>query len=199
MKTKITTLFLAACLLALNGCNPTPAPKPSNTCQQCVDFEAPLTIGTKYGTPAGNHPGDVIFTTNSIPVSVYDIKLSSGSTTFGNATIGMPPVPFGSNQTINLNNINLKFDFTGLGFLPKEVQFEYLDQGADQNLSVNGSPVYIGKLSAAPVSIGGVSITVYTAPLPNSSQTKGVVILRGIVKEFIIGGQEFSIDQVCAK
>jgi hypothetical protein len=54
-------------------------------------------------------------------------------------------------------------------------------------------------LSAIPSSIGGVSIAVFTSPIPNSSQSKGVVILRGTIKEFMIGGQEFWIDQVCAK
>ncbi|MGZ3294160.1 MAG: hypothetical protein ACXU9D_12945 [Xanthobacteraceae bacterium] len=31
----------------------------------CVTFEPPLTVGTQYGTPAGQHSGDVIFTSKA--------------------------------------------------------------------------------------------------------------------------------------
>src|SRR3954451_5098852 len=40
--------------------------------QVCVTFEAPLAVGTQYGTPAGQSNGDVIFTSSGVVVSIYD-------------------------------------------------------------------------------------------------------------------------------
>jgi hypothetical protein len=44
------------------------------TREVCLGFEAPRIVGTEYGAPAGQQSGDVIFTTNGIPVSVYDFN-----------------------------------------------------------------------------------------------------------------------------
>jgi hypothetical protein len=165
----------------------------------CVDFELPLTVGTQYGAPAGHHPGDVVFTSNGIPVSVHDFNSAAGGVTFGVATIALAPVPFGAGQSINTNNINLEFDFTGLGFVPKEVSFEFFDQGGIENISVNGSPIFAGDISSVPTSIGGVNISVSTIPVPVPPGKTGTVILTGAVKTLRVGGQEFWIDNVCAR
>ena len=67
--------------------------------------------------------------------------------------------------------------------MPTEVQVEFLNQGGNQNLSVNGRQINIGRLSAAPHSLAGVSIAVFMSPTSAGSASKGVVILRGPVKE----------------
>jgi hypothetical protein len=172
-------------------------PKPRNECQKCVEFEPPQSIGTTYGSPAGNTAGDVVFSENGIQVSVDSFKFSGGGGAFTVATIIMPPLPFGINQTIRTNNINLGFDFSGVGFPISEVQFEFLDLGGFENLSVNGSPVFAGELSSAPTSIGGTNLAVYRAPVSGGS--KGIVIIRGAVKKIVVGGQEFWLDRVCAR
>jgi hypothetical protein len=166
------------------------------TDEVCVDFELPLALGTQYGAPAGHHPGDVIFTTNGIPVSVHDFEYGGGGGTFNVATIDTAPVPFGAGQSMNTNNINLEFDFTGLGFTPTKVSFEFLDLGGNENLSVNGSPIFNGELSSAPASLGGVNVSVSTTPVTGGKT--GTVILTGPVKTLRVGGQEFWIDNVCA-
>jgi hypothetical protein len=163
----------------------------------CVDFELPLTVGTQYGAPAGHHPGDIVFTASGIPVSVHDFEFSGGGGTFNVAMIDTAPAPFGAGQSMNTNNINLEFDFTGLGFTPTKVSFEFLDLGGDENLSVNGSPMFIGDLSAVPTPIGGVDISVSTTPVTGGKT--GTVILTGPVKTLRVGGQEFWIDNVCAR
>lgn len=183
------SLVVAVMTVTFMGC-PRPQPEP---CETCVDFEAPLIPGTQYGAPAGNSNGDVIFTANGIPVSVHDFDFTGGGGTFNEAHIETPPTPFGSGQTMRTNNIDLEFDFGGLAFTPSEVQFEFLDLGGFENLSVNGSAIYAGDLPAAPAAIGGVSVAVYTAG------SKGIVILTGAVQKLRIGGQEFWIDNVCAK
>jgi len=162
-----------------------------------VDFEPPLVAGTQYGQPAGQANGAVIFPSNGIPVSIHDFVFTGGGGTFNSARIEPPPVPFSSGQSIRTNNINLEFDFTSLGFPTSEVKFDFLDEGGFENISVNGSPVFAGELSAAPNPIGGVNIAVSSVPVAGGK--KGTVILLGAVNKLRIGGQEFWIDQVCVK
>ena len=169
------------------------APTPSVV---CVDFEAPLTVGTQYGMPAGQSPGDLAFTTNNIPVSVYDFNFIGGGGTFNLAQIDPASATFGNGQIIRMNNINLEFDFSGLGFQTAQVTFEFLDLGGFENLSVNASPIFAGELSSAPTPIGGVTLAVTTVPVTGGN--KGTATLRGVVTTLRIGGQEFWIDQVCA-
>lgn len=58
---------------------------------------------------------------------------------------------------------------------------------------------FSGKLSSAPSSISGVTISVSMTRLPgNVDGSTGRVHLTGQVKELKIGGQEFWIDNVCA-
>jgi hypothetical protein len=189
-KTILLKLFVVPLfVLLLSGCHCPPPP----VCQACVDFEPPLAVGTEYGAPAGHSSGDLVFTSNGVNVSVYDF----GGGTFNVAYIDVAPVPFGSGQSIRTNTINLEFDFSAVGFTTAEVQFEFLDKGGTENLSVNGSPVFAGELSAAPASLGGVSVAVYTAPVAGGK--KGIVILRGAVQTLRVGGQELWLDNVCAR
>lgn len=192
MKAVFSILLLATLGFALMGCPGPPAP-PSPV---CVDFEAPLAVGTQYGTPVGQAPGTVIFTTNGIPVTIHNFVFTSGGGTFNSAQIVTPPAAFGSGQTMRTNNINLEFDFTAIGFQPREVRFDFLDQGGSENISVNGSPVFAGELPAAPNPIAGVNIVISSGPATGGQ--KGTVTLTGVVKTLRIGGQEFWVDNVCA-
>lgn len=167
------------------------------TREVCVDFEPPLTVGTQYGAPAGHHSGDVIFTTNGIPVSVHDFNLLGGGGTFNVADIEAAPVLFGMGQVMHTSGINLEFDFSSIGFTSQEVRFEFLHRGGFENLSVNGSPIFVGDLVSAPNPIGGVNISVSTTPVAGGY--KGIVILTGAVQKIRVGGQEFWIDNVCAR
>lgn len=205
-KALLSMSLLLALGLALMGCpqpnstpqpTATPCPSPAPPSPVCVDFEPPLAAGTQYGLPAGQPIGTVIFTTNGVPVSIHDFVFVGGGGTFNLAKIEVAPVPFGSGQSIRTNNINLEFDFSGIGFSPSQVQFEFLDLGGSENISVNGSPVFAGELSAAPSPIGTVNIAVASTPVAGGK--KGTVVLTGAVNKLRVGGQEFWIDQVCAK
>lgn len=184
-KTTLSFSFVALLMMGLAGCT------------RCVDFEPPLTLGTQYGAPATNSPGDVIFTTNGVPVSVYDFIFTAGGGTFNVAKIESAPVPFASGQSIRTNNINLEFDFGPMRFRPSKVRFDFLDLGGFENLSVNGSPIYAGELLSAPNPIGGVTYNVVMTPVTGGK--KGTITLSGTVQKLRIGGQEFWIDQLCAK
>ena len=106
-----------------------------------------------------------MFITNGIPVSVHDFNFTGGGGTFNVAYIDLAPVPFGSGQSMRTNNINLEFDFSGIGFAPNEVRFEFLDLGGFENVSVNGSPIFAGELTSVSNPIGGVNISVSTTPV----------------------------------
>jgi hypothetical protein len=91
----------------------------------------------------------------------------------------------------------LKFDFSNVGFKVAEVNLEFLDLGGSENLSVNGSTIYAGELTSAPSPMGGVTLMFTTTPAPGGE--KGKLTMKGAVKTLIIGGQEFWLDNVCAK
>jgi hypothetical protein len=95
------------------------------------------------------------------------------------------------------NNINLEFDFGNIGFVPREVSFEFLDLGGFENISVNGSSIFVGDLSAVPSPMGGINISVSTTPVTGGK--KGIVILTGAVQKIRVGGLEFWIDNLCAR
>ena len=162
----------------------------------CIGFEPPLAAGTQYGAPAGHSSGDEVLVTNGIAMSVHDFNLLSGSTAFNEASIDVAPIAFGSTQSLRLNNINVEFDFTGIGALVREVDFEFLDLGGHENLSVNGSPVFVGELSSIGGAIGGVMTSVTVTPV--SGGQVGRVVLTGAIERVMVGGQEFWIDNVCA-
>ena len=210
--TVLSLSLVVALALALTGCpsppsntntntTPTPtatsSPTPEPPTQVCVDFEPPLVAGTQYGTSAGQAPGAVVFTTNGIPVSVQNFNLGGGSGSFYIAEIEAATASFGSGQIIYTNNLNLEFDFTAVGFPVSQVQFEFLDLGGSENVSVNGSPIFAGDIASTPGTLGGVNVTVTSAPVPNGK--KGTVTFTGVVSRLRIGGQEFWIDQVCVK
>lgn len=172
-----------------------PSPPPE-VCSVCVDFESPLALNTQYGALAGHKSGDVVLTTNGIKMSVYDFNHINGNVLFDAAYIDTASALSGSGQNIRTRHINLEFDFSGVGFQISEVHFEFLDKGGIENISVNGSPIFIGEISSVTSPIGGVSIMINTSSLYNG---KGEVFLKGTVTTLRIGGQEFWLDQVCAK
>lgn len=158
-----------------------------------VTFDS-LIPGTQYGAPAGDKSGDVIFTEDGIPVSVHDFKFTNGGGTFNFCEVG-PALPnSGTGQNLQINNINLKFDLTSLDGVVDYVRFEFLDQGGSENISVNDGPIFAGELQSAPVNIApGVKLTV------TKKDEGGEVIITGSVKTLLVGGQEFSLDNVFAR
>jgi len=74
VKALFSTLLIAAIGFVLIGC---PGPAAPLTLP-CVTFEPPLAVGTQYGTPVGQAPGTVIFTTNQIPVSIQNFVTLGG-------------------------------------------------------------------------------------------------------------------------
>ena len=158
----------------------------------CVTFDD-LDIGTTFGEAAGQQPGDLVYETpEGVRVYVQDFLYSDEGGTFNTADIQGPSDEFGSGPFVFFNNLNMQFDFNDLPFEPRRVDFEFRDQGGNQNLSVNGSDVYRDLLVVAPSPIGGVS----WSWVDGGTRFGGT--LDGTVEQFLIGGQELSVDTVCA-
>ncbi len=152
----------------------------------CVTFNN-LAVGTQYGGAHGNSPGDLIFTENGIRVFVEEFQTGVGPF-FNTATVSMSG--FGSGNYMDVNNINLAFDFSGLSGAVSSVTLDYFDLGGIENIAVNGDPIFSGDISSAPTSWSGGTVTL--------SFAANKLILNGPVYYLIIGGQEFGLDNVCA-
>ena len=157
--------------------------------QNCVDFES-LTIGEEFGN-GYNTQGDVIFTENGIPVTVEYFEWTGGGGTFGTCQVIDGTGSFGTGKAMWTNNVNLGFDFTGLGYTPNRVMFDFTDSGGNENISVNGSTIYAGELIGAPMP-PGVAISMV------NMGTYWHAILSGEILSLVVGGQEFSLDNICA-
>lgn len=170
----------------------------------CVYFDVPVFADTSGGG-YGDSPGDVIFAENAIPVSVHPFHHPApAAPSFGYfyvrpAFAAAPPLPaFGTGKIGGTNNINLRFDFSGLAFVPSSVTFDWRDYGGHENLKVNGSGLFVGELTSAPSPMGGASVSSVWASWPGGGFKQGTTTLTGAVGSFVIGGQEFFLDNVCA-
>jgi len=167
----------------------------------CIDFEAPdFVIDTKYA-PESEFGGNPIFTTKDKVDAIYFPLFTERQTQLGTSTIAKAPDNFNSTQCLSLNNSSIAFDYSNSGSLPSSVTVDFLNQGGTENLSVNGSKTFIGDLSKPPAELGGVGISVVMGTGDDSQ--KGILILTGTdkapIKTFLVGGQEFFIDNVCAE
>jgi hypothetical protein len=125
---------------------------------------------------------------------VFDFLYSTEGGTFNTMTVLEPGGDFGRERYVFLNNINVQFDYAGLPFVPTSFVFLFRDQGGNENFSVNGSEVWRSELKEAPSPIGGASWS-WEDPDGDGVATG---TLEGRIDRFLIGGQEFSLDEVCA-
>ncbi|HET9226998.1 MAG TPA: hypothetical protein VFR31_10045, partial [Thermoanaerobaculia bacterium] len=188
MKQSALLLALACALLAL----------PSQA-QVCLNFGPPPPLNTTYGLPVGQSSGDLAFSTLGIDAYVYNFALLPAGTTFYLAYHTQAPVSL-PGQSLRTININMLFDLRNLAFTVKKVTLSYLDLGGYENLAVNASGIYRGQIAAAPgfPGIANVSVSSVPIPPPFSGQTGTVTITGADIESFMIGGQEFWIDNVCA-
>ena len=153
-------------------------------------------LGTLYGSPVGNVPGDYIFSEYGADLYVTDF-ISGGAPFFNVARIDPamagPSIWFGSGQILSVNNIDIIFQFSSAG----DVVFDYLDLGGNVNLQVNGA----GAVLVAPdlpsltgLVAPGVTLNVTTTPVPGGHM--GHATLTGPVSTLRLGGQEFYLEDV---
>lgn len=163
----------------------------------CVYFNVPP-LGALFGAPVGTPIGAVVWTENAIPVSVNRFLQITGAWSYNWMRIENAPAVFtlAAGKTGHTNNINAGFDFTGVGFPVNKVTFHWLNLGGYENLSVNGSAIFVGQLSAPPPVIGGAAVATAWAPVAGGKQ--GTTTLSGPITKMLVGGQEEWLDDVCA-
>ncbi|HET7464732.1 MAG TPA: hypothetical protein VFJ82_26050 [Longimicrobium sp.] len=200
----LATAALAACApdQALTGPDRAPAtPLANHVGNTCVYFNVPP-LGATFGAPAGNVPGTVVWVEQGIRVSVNKFVTLTGGSAYDRLRIEPMPASFtlAAGNTGHTLNLNAGFDFTGLTFAVTSVKFHFLHLGGYENLSVNGSPVFVGQLTAPPAALAGITVASAWAPVPGGSQ--GTITLTGSaanpIKRLLVGGQELWLDTVCA-
>jgi hypothetical protein len=185
------TRAVAACVFVvgvLSGCASQPAPP----APVCVDFDPPQFLaGMQY------RPGGPVVNANNIRMTVQPLRLPNGTSVAEVARVEQPRVFFGTGQALRTDNITVEFDFSALPTAPSRVSLAYLDLGGVENVAVNGSTVFAGQLPATPNPIGGAAVRVTSSAVTGG--TTGTVSFRGPIRTLRVGGQEFWIDQVCAR
>ncbi|MBC8436097.1 MAG: T9SS type A sorting domain-containing protein [Bacteroidetes bacterium] len=162
--------------------------------QDCVTFD-PIAVGTPFGDGV-NTQGEQIFIENNIPVFVEWFEFTPTSGMFGTGLV-QPSVPlFGNGHIMILNNLNLRFSFDSLAYIVKKVTFDFRDMGGMENLGISGHLPYIGELTSA-IPPSGYSISYSTISIPGGI-TGTMTITGDNITEILVGGQEFSLDHVCA-
>ena len=152
-------------------------------------------LGMAWGGPYGDSPGDVAFTENGVPVTLQEYQ-NAGGPYFGECTIDAATATFGVNQTLRHNNIDTAYEIHTLGQPVAAVTFLFKSMGGEENLRVNGAPVFVGDIEAAPLAIApGVTYSASSWAIPGG--VEGFAILVGDVQRLLVGGQESWIDEVC--
>lgn len=153
-----------------------------------IDFDN-VAMGTLYGAAASHSPNEVVLSENGIDMSVENFVLGSFVGFFDAEVGGIYGQQFPT-HALQLDNISVQFDLSGVGFAVNQVSFEYLEFGGAGNFSVNGSALLqLDSLGDIPTAIApGITATVGS----------GVVTLFGPIDRFLVGGQELAIDSITA-
>lgn len=162
-----------------------------------LDFEN-VPVGTRYGRQFGNTPGQIVLTQDGIRMSVENFFFTSQNFVgFARGEVGGNVDPFFPSTPLELDNLNVRFDFTQVGFDVTQVSLEYLELGGLDNFSVNGQPIIeTTPLSLLPTNIApGVALL---NELLDASTGRSRITLIGDIDSVLIGGQEFGVDTIIA-
>jgi len=152
----------------------------------CVRFESvPLGV---------NYPAFSSFTDSGVTVTADLFQWSNGTWVTGNhARADNRQMAGGSGQDMNLNNVNLRFDFGPKG--AKDLTVAVGEYGGNINLLVNGDFRNFANFpDINNTAVGGTQVSVSGGA---QNQT-GTLKITGQVNSFSIGGQELWIDDVCS-
>lgn len=159
-------------------------PTPCTSAPPCVDFED-LTLGTTY------HVGDS-FVDSGVVITAQPFVWSNGTpTSNGYAQVWNAGLAGGSGLEMQLNNINLAFDF---GQPLHGLSLEFGEYGGNLNIEINGSfQNFQNFVDIHGLMIGGVKAVV----MNGLGNDVGRLSLFGPIQSFSVGGQELWIDNVC--
>lgn len=150
--------------------------------RECADFDD-LTPGSEYVV------GDV-FVTRGYSVACREFFVEQGKrTTSGIARVNKALA--GEDLELQLTDISAEFDFGGS--VPS-VRFAFGEYGGNINLQVNGDfRIFENFADVNGLTIGGCSVTV----TGGSGNDTGTVLIEGKIGQFLVGGRELFIDDVC--
>ncbi len=153
--------------------------------QECVHFDN-LTPATQY------QDGDT-FNSAGVDIKVVPFRAADGTTTANYAEVDFPAVrTAGFLNEMELNNVNLLFDLDGR--FEKGLAFQFGEYGGNINIMVNGDFRNVENFADIDgATIGGAHIKVFRG----FGQDRGRVMIYGEVREFMVGGQELWVDNVC--
>lgn len=138
-----------------------------------------LALGATYKAGAS-------FTSGEISIFVKKF-FSQGGPIPGYAEVDTGNMP-GLGNNIHLRNSNLVF---GFDYPFREIQLSFADHGGSINLMVNG----VLKKEASLLLLDGLLVNGITITV-RGSDAAGVIIMRGRITEFMIGGRELWIDEI---
>ncbi len=149
----------------------------------CVDFES-LVAGTITNVPG-------TFADSGVTMTTGQYQWPGGTwTSAGSSVVTASNLSGGMGNDVNLNNINLEFDF---GRPVEDLRFFFGEYGGNINLEINGDFRNESNFSDLHgLWVGGTLVEVV-----GSSAGLGVVRISGVVTQFAVGGQELWIDNVC--
>ena len=169
-----------------------------------VDFNAltPDTPAATFGDdPDGtpDDPGDVVHVEDMISMSVEEFFFQQ-FVGYNVATVGGRFTDrVSTTNPLDLNNISVRFDFTGLAFPVTTVTLDYWYFGGANNFAVNVDEVtadtvlVVDWLTELPTDVAdGVTATVENNAI--TLQTDGIIPITS----FVIGGQELNVDNIVA-
>ncbi|HET7230712.1 MAG TPA: hypothetical protein VFJ16_11960 [Longimicrobium sp.] len=201
--TLLSAAALAACGSPDLGTGPElrqPAePAANHISNNCVHFNVPP-VGATFGAPAGQAPGTVVWAEQAIRVSVNKFITSGGGSVYDRLRIEPAPAPFtlAVGNTGHTLNLNAGFDFTTMGWVTSKVVLHYMKfTGGYENLVVNGSPVFVGQITAPPGVMAGATVT--STPVGFVGGVQGTLTVSGVpINQVLLGGTSLWIDTVCA-
>ena len=148
-----------------------------------------LPLGTQFGAPVGDLPGNLVYIQDGIFMSAEQI-IVEGAAGFLRAEVGGRYGGFFSSHALDLNNISMSFDFRQVGFEVNQVSLEFVELGPLNNFSVNDGLLFeLPSLQLIPTDI---------APGVTAVVAEGVITLSGDIDKMLIGGQELAIDTILA-
>lgn len=152
-----------------------------------MDFQS-VALGAKYGGDFGNHPGQVLdeFTEDGIQMSVEQFFLPQFTGFFQAEVVG----PANDHQ-LAIDNINVLFDLTNVGFNVTSLTLEYVELGGEDNFAVNGGSIH---QLARFTEIDHTNV----APGVTALVDGGLITLTGKIDSVLIGGQELTVDSIVA-
>jgi hypothetical protein len=173
------------------------------SCDVLFDFSA-LALGDTWGDvipSATDHTavrGDIITSADGVDLHIEELNTLGGFVGFNYLEAdNSVALLTGSGTALRTNNVTARFDFSSISV--DTLCFDFVDLGGNEQITINGSthltPAGYGELTATPINLGGVNVSITGTSI--GSGFVGRVVIIGSVQELIIGGQEFWIDNLC--